>query len=157
MAKDESLLFLKSKIQQINYAIFKAEMHTEHQLPNNIISTIKSDDEGNIWFFTSFTGTSAQYIDQHFFAYLDYYKKGGECRLRLNGRATIVPDEDYAAEAQAGGDVAGNANLVMIKFKILHAEYIENKPTEHSSVKDKLKTFFSEIFIAHSHRVYDFT
>lgn len=157
MAKDEGLIFLKSKIQQINYAMFKAEMDSELQLPNNIISTIKTDDEGNIWFFTSFKGTSAQQIDQPFFAYLDYYKKGGECSLRLNGRATIVLDEDYPGADVQAVNVAGNVSLAMIKFKILHAEYIENKPAESSSVKDKLKTFFSEMFIPHSHRVYDFT
>lgn len=157
MAKDDTLLFLQNKIQEIKFAMFRAEMNTELPLPNNIISTIKTDSDGNIWFFTSCNGAYAQYLEKHFFAYLDYYQKGLDCRLRLNGKASIVEEGYNANETSTGSENSSGTDIVLIKFKILHAEYFENKPISVNSVKDKVKTFFTDIFIPHSHRVYDFT
>jgi general stress protein 26 len=156
MRKDDNLHFIKEKIHEFKTAMFRAEMDSELQLPNNIISTFKTDDEGNVWFFTSCKGAYAQHLDQDFFAHLQYYRKGQDSCLKLNGRASIVKEEadNTATDHNAS---SGNNNFVLIRFKILHAEYCENKQITTASVKEKLKTFFSDIFISNTHRIYDFT
>ena len=156
MRKDDNLRFIQDKIQEFKMAMFRAEMDSELQLPNNIIATFKTDDEGNIWFFTSCNGAYAKHFEQDFFAHLQYYRKGQDSCLRLNGRASIVREEEDTAGLDSNSN-PGNAAIVLIKFKILHAEYCENKQATTASVKEKLKTFFNDMFISGSHRIYDFT
>lgn len=158
LTKDNNLLFLENKIQQIKMAMFRAEIDSELQLPNNIISTIKTDSDGNIWFFTSCNGEYAKNIDKHFFAFLEYYQKGQDCRLQLSGKASIVEgDSETETSSAIETNSPINGSIVLIKFKILHAEYFENKSSVNISMKDKVKTFFTDIFIPHSHRMYDFS
>jgi hypothetical protein len=154
MRKDDNLRFIQDKVEGFKMAMFRAEMNSELQLPNNIITTFKTDDEGNIWFFTSCNGAYAQHFEQDFFAHLQYYRKGHDSCLRLNGRACIVKEEGAGVEDSV---IAGSTTIVLIKFKILHAEYCENKQAGTTSVKEKLKTFFSDLFISSPHRIYDFT
>ncbi|MCW3093807.1 MAG: hypothetical protein JWP81_4876 [Ferruginibacter sp.] len=154
-AKDDNLLFLESKINEIKVAIFRAELGEELRIPNNLVSTIKTDGEGNIWFFTSCDGAFAKNIKEHFHAYLDYYQKGQDCRLRLSGKASIIQDE-IEMDGEAIAVESETMNIALVKFKILYAEYFENKSAPVSLTK-KVKTFFTEIFVPHSHKTYDFT
>ena len=117
--KDDNLLFLEDKIREIKMAIFKPEINTELKLPNSVISTIKTDSNGNIWFLTSCNGTYKKSIDSNFFAYLDYHQKGQGCRLRLSGKALIVEEDNEGNSPIAGADLSADANIVLIKFKIL--------------------------------------
>ena len=154
LTKDENLDFLQNKIRNIKSAMFSSEINSELQLPNNIISTLKTDRDGNIWFFTSCNGHYAQNVDRQFYACLDYYQKGGECRLRVNGKASIVENSHYA------GFTSVNElpdNMMLIKLKILKAEYFENKHEAQKSLKEKVVNFFTELFIPHSYRSFNFT
>jgi len=157
LTKDENLLFLESKIQEIKIAMFKAEINSELQLPNNIVSTIKTDSEGNIWFFTSCNGAYAKNLDKNFFAYLEYYQKGQDFRLRLSGKASIVEGEENDMNSSVATAPIKRGSIVLIKFKIINAEYFEHKPCINVSIKNKVKTFFTDIFIPNSHRMYDFS
>jgi general stress protein 26 len=157
LTKVENLLFLENKIQEIKMAMFRAETDSELQLPNNIITTIKTDSEGNIWFFTSCYGEYVQNIDQQFFACLDYYQKGQSCVLRLSGRASIIEVDSQSDTTEVETNSFSTSNIILIKFKILHAEYFEKKPPVNLTIKNKVKTFFTDIFIPGSHRMYDFS
>ena len=152
---DDNLDFLKQKISSIKIALFKSEFNSELHLPNNIIQTIKVDDDGTVWFFTSCNGTYAKYIDRSFYAYLDYYRKGTDCRLQLSGKANIVDDENEGL----GNDYEKGAygKLVLVKMKIMQAEIFDNRPYETTSWTDKIKNMINHLFPAPTHRVYDFS
>src|SRR4051812_8750582 len=94
--QDENLVFLKQKISEIKVALFRAEINSELQLPNNIIQTLKVENNGTIWFLTSCSGYHAKTIERSFYAYLDFYKKGTGCRLQIGGKANIVEDDDQS-------------------------------------------------------------
>jgi general stress protein 26 len=153
---DENLVFLKEKIKDIKIALFKSEINSELRLPNNIIQTLKVEDDGTIWFFTSCSGDHAQNIDKSFYAYLDYYKKGTECRLQLSGRATIVEDDDESFLTMSNYSKSTANRLVLVKMKIMQAEYFENR-LPNVSWKEKVKVAFNHLFFNPSHRVYDFS
>ncbi len=154
---DENLAFLKEKIKDIRIALFKSEINSELQLPNNIIQTLKVEDDGTIWFFTSCNGEYAQNIDRSFYAYLDYYKKGTECRLQLSGRATIVEDDGEAFLTMSNYSKSTASRLVLVKMKIMQAEYFETKQSVNNvSWKEKVKVAFTHLF-APAHRIYDFS
>jgi hypothetical protein len=155
--KDDNLLFLENKIREIKTAIFKPEINTELKLPNSVISTIKTDGDGNIWFLTSCKGAYKKSIDKHFFAYLEYHQKGQGCRLRLSGKAVIVEEDSEADSFITDADLPADANIVLIKFKILYAEYTENKPAAPITMKDKVRSFLTNIFIPVPASKYDFS
>ena len=153
LAHDEHLSFLLSKVESLQIALFRAEIRSVLQLPNNIISTLKTDKDGHIWFFTSCSGNHAKSIDREFYGCLDYYQKGRDCRLQLSGKASIVEDSDHI---DAPLDPLGD-NIVLIKFKILKAEYFENKHVNRSTFREKISSFITDLFIEHSHREFDFS
>ena len=154
---DENLAFLKEKIKDIKIALFKSEINSELQLPNNIIQALKVEDDGTIWFLTSCTGDHAKSIDKTFYAYLDFYKKGTECRLQLSGRAPIVEDEQESFLTMSNYSKSTADRLVLVKFKIMQAEYFETKLQQNISWKEKMKVAINHLFFNPSHRVYDFS
>lgn len=155
--RDEHLDFIKEKIREIKYALFKAEINSTLQLPSNVIQTLKVESDGTIWFLTSCNNDQAKRIDKNFYAYLDYYKKGTDCRLQLAGKATIIdePDEDFLLLSNYSKNIAGK--LVLVKMKIMQAEYFENKTNNSRSLADKIKQTFYHIFLHNPHRTFDFS
>jgi hypothetical protein len=155
--KDDNLQFLQKKIGEIKVAMFRAEMNSELQLPNNIISTIKTDDDGNIWFFTSCHGKYAQHLEQNFYAYLDYNQKGGAYRVRISGKASIVPD-DTPTHTTSVDKSRLSDTIVLVRMKMMHVEYFENKTLQAtSSFKTRIRDFFTEMFTSHNYKQFDFS
>lgn len=153
---DPNLAFLQEKIKDIKIALFKSEMNSELQLPNNIIETLKVEEDGYIWFFTSCIGDHAKNLDRSFYAYLDFYKKGTDCRIQLSGKATIVEDDNGDFLTISNYSKSTAARLVLVKMKIMQAEYFENRQTLNLSWKEKVIGAFNNLFFQDAHRVYDF-
>jgi hypothetical protein len=153
---DHNLSFIQDKIKDISIALFKSEINSELQLPNNIIETLRVEDDGHIWFFTSCTGNHAQSIEKSFYAYLDFYKKGTDCRIQLSGKANIIEDNDGEFLTISNYSKTTASRLVLVKMKIMQAEYFENRNVANHSWKEKLKGAFQHFFFSESHRVYDF-
>lgn len=153
---DTNLAFLQEKINDIKIALFKSEMNSELQLPNNIIETLKVEENGYIWFFTSCNGDYAKNIDRSFYAYLDYYKKGTDCRIQVSGKANIVEDDNGDFLTISNYSKSTASRLVLVKMKIMQAEYFENRQTLNLSWKEKLVGVFNDLFFPDAHRVYDF-
>jgi hypothetical protein len=134
---DTTLAFLKGKIEDFRIALFKAEIDSEIRLPNNIISTLKVDEDGYIWFYTSCNSNYATQVDKEFFAYLDYYQKGRDSRLRVSGRACII--EGCGSDA----DKIESSKLLLLKMKMMHAEYSGNDVEKQQTWMNRIKTTFT--------------
>ncbi len=154
---DDNLDFLKQKINSIKIALFKSEFNSELHLPNNIIQTIKVEDDGTVWFFTSCNGDYAKYIDRSFYAHLDYYKKGTDCRLQVSGKANIVEDDNEEFSAGNIYETGAYGKLVLVKLKIMQAEFFEIGTQPTSSWADRIKNMINHLFPAPTHRIYDFS
>jgi len=146
---DSSLDFLREKIQDIKVALFRSEINSEISLPNNIVETISTDTEGNIYFFTSCKGQYASQIDKPFYAYLDYHKKGTDTRLCVSGKAVIVREEDDVAAPENEDHGINSRSIVLVKMKIMQAEYY-GKPQENNSWPHKLWSSFNHLFFPSS-------
>ena len=153
---DDNLDFLKQKINSIKIALFKSEFNSELHLPNNIIQTIKVDDDGTVWFFTSCNGNHVKNIDRPFYAYLSYQKKGSGCRLQISGKASIVENDNDGLFSMSSYSKGTYGKLVLVKMKIMQAEFFENKPLDNISWTEKIKNSFAYLFMAPAHRIYDF-
>ena len=156
--QDENLNFIKEKISDIKVAIFKSEINSELQLPNNIIQVLKVDDDGTVWFFTSCSGDHKQTIERSFYVYLDFHRKGVEGRLQISGHANVMEDQDDDFLNISNYSKSTANRLVLIKMKIMQAEYFEAKPSPQISMMDKIKMTFQQFFFDNTqHRIYDFT
>ena len=145
---DNSLTFLREKIQEIKVALFKSEIHSEISLPNNIVETISTDAEGNVYFFTSCKGNYAAQIDLPFYAYLDYHIKGTDTRLCISGKAVIVKEEEDVAAPENEEHGINSRSVVLVKMKIMQAEYSGKMPQENNSWTQKIMSTFSQLFFS---------
>ncbi len=155
--QDRNLEFLKEKIKTIKIALFKTELNPGLQLPNNIIQTLKVDDDGTVWFFTSCNGNHADHIDTPFYAYLNYQKKGANCRLQLGGKATLIKTDDQGLFSICNYAKGSYGKLVLVKMKIMQAEFFENNTFENISWTEKLKHTFNHLFMPPAYRTYNFS
>ncbi len=156
--QDENLIFIKEKISDIKVAIFKSEINSELQLPNNIIQVLKVDNDGTVWFFTSCSGDHKQTIERSFYVYLDFHRKGVEGRLQISGHASVVENQDDDFLNISNYSKSTVNRLVLLKMKIMQAEYFEPKPSPQVSVMEKIKMAFQHFFFDNTqHRIYDFS
>jgi len=154
---DRNLSFINDKINEIKIALFKTELGAELQLPNNIIQTLKADDDGTVWFFTSFNGKYCRNIDRPFYACLYYNKKGSDCRLQLSGKASMHNYDDAGLFSICNYTKGTYGRLVLVKMKIMQAEYFENKIGTNHSWTEKLKQTFNLIFQPSHNRSFSFS
>lgn len=146
---NENFEIITEKIRQTKIALFKPELNSELMLPNNIIQVLKMDDNGNIWFFTSCIKRQAANINKTFYAYFDFHKKGTNARLMINGTAFIVDDDSDVQEliTQSYYSNTLSPSLVLIKMKIMQAEYFEGHETGSKvSWKQRFMNSISQLF-----------
>lgn len=154
---NNNLAFIKEKINLIQVALFKSEMNSELPLPNNVIQTLRVEDDGTIWFFTTCNQNHARFISKSFYAYLDYYKKDTGCRLKLSGKAHIV-DNEYESDFSGSDSFSKEGyTSVLVKMKLMQAEFYENKSTTHFSWPEKIKNAFNNLFISPGYKSYHFS
>jgi general stress protein 26 len=153
----DNLDFLKKKINEIKLAKFSAEINSVLHLPNNVITALKVDDDGNIWFFTSYNGNYASKMDKCFYATLEFYSKGANGRLHIDGKATVIEDENYTNPFVVNKNKNNSVyNVVLIKLKILKAEYFKVRETSHPSINETIRNIFADMFYPDAHKQFDF-
>lgn len=155
----ENFGFITEKIKDIKVGLFKSEINSELLLPNNVIQVLKVDNDGHLWFFTSCNGRQAANINKTFYAYLDFHKRGTDSRLLLNGTAFIVDEEGDVNEliTQSNYSRSVASSLVLVKMKIMQAEYFEgHEQQKNSSLKDKIFNSIYSLFSDTNHKIFDF-
>jgi general stress protein 26 len=142
---DTHLNFLRTKIEQTKVAFFKSEINSVLSLPPNVVQILKTDDEGNIYFFTSCAGRYATQINEPFYAYLDFHKKGNDTRMQVSGKAQIMLDE--FEELNYINEEADEKNsIILIKMKMMQAEYFDRSADHSASWAKKIKSTFTNLF-----------
>jgi len=75
--------------------------------------------------------------------------------LRVSGLATIIEDEDDIGPFTIDKNNFAY-NIVLIKLKILKAEYFENKHIFSSSFKEAIRNIFGELFFSNAYKHFTF-
>jgi len=142
MLTANNLTFLKEKIQELHSALFFNTSNAVLKLPTTIITTLKVDDAGQIWFFVNRPEQYLHEFDKEFPAKLDFFRKGKWFYLHVTGKAFIVSDPEELNEiVNVTDEVRRKAmnHLVLIKFKIMNAEYYDHR-VEANGTFQKLKS-----------------
>ena len=73
--------------------------------------------------------------------------------MRTGGRATIIQDETVPYYTKSKNSID---HLVLIRFKIMTAEYFEERALHTSSLTTRVKDFFTEMLYSQRYRKFDF-
>jgi len=125
----QQLSFLQDKIKEIGSAIFFNLSDSVLKLPTSIVSTIRVDDMGYVWFFVQRPKQSIQEFETEFPVRLEFYKKGKSYFLQVSGKGWVVsdPEEVNATFNFAEQSPEVNSQMLLVKVKIMRAEYFETR------------------------------
>ncbi len=138
------LSFLQVKIVSIGTALFFCDDASLLPFPAYIITALKTDEEGHIWFFISRSWNQKVAYDRSSAVTLEFYRKGYPFSVKIDGRASLVNDQTTIQHFMQ--DLLGNsvqvkeeaiAGVLLVKVKIEKAAYKElmvrkpSKPLKH--------------------------
>jgi hypothetical protein len=145
----QQLNFLQEKIQEIGSAIFFNLSDSVLKLPTSIVKTLKVDDYGFVWFVMQKPRQNIKEFEAEFPVQLDYFKKGIRSFLQVCGKGWVVTDPEemntVALQPDEVEKVARNQS-VLVKVKILKAEFFENKTSGRSGWWQNLAQSFATWF-----------
>jgi hypothetical protein len=135
MATNQQLNFLTDKIQEIGSAIFFNESDSVLKLPTSIVTTLKVDEYGYVWFFIQKPKQDLREFDNEFPVRLDFFKKGKNYFLQVKGKGWVITDPEEMNSFVALPEDAkqiGMSDMVLVKVKMMKAEYYETKTARTS-------------------------
>ena len=133
MLPDSTIHFLQDKIEDLRSALFFSLSNAVLKMPTTIVTTLKVDEAGQIWFFVNRPTQYLHEFDKDFPARLDFFKKGKSFFLKINGKARIVDDpEEVNSLVSLPDEIRTQAmhQMVLVKLKIQHAEYFERETND---------------------------
>jgi hypothetical protein len=139
MAQDLHLGFIREKIYRLRTAVMYSMSDSIFRLPNDIVTAMKVDDEGQLWFICRAYFPESEQHERSFPVRLRFYRKGVDFYIEVSGKATIV-NTDYpgANKVRDKKDSAKDQKFFLIKMSMINIEYTEphaKKP------KSKLESF----------------
>jgi hypothetical protein len=138
MISDTHLGFLRDRIHEIGSALFFNTSNAAFKLPTSIISALKVDDYGNIWFFLHRPDVFIEDGDKEFPARLDFYRKGKPFFLQVSGKALVLTDTDELNDlVDLAPELKAEAlsHVMLVKVQVQHAEYYEQYKRPVSRLK----------------------
>lgn len=158
MLPDTNLEFIRTRIYEIRTALLYSLSDKLITVPNSLISVLKVDDKGQIWFLMNRPQLKMERSEQKFPARLQFYKKGTPYHMAITGHACMV--EEIAAlnhlfnGARTVRKVASN-NLVVVKLKMESVEYHEQVTAKKpkNALSKMLQSLYASLFVpSHSYQ-----
>ncbi len=146
---DKNLFFIQHKISTIRSALFFNGHNGNPYTATSIISALKMDENGGIWFFLN-NDAHLQATDEVFPARLYFYRKGIPFSVNIYGKAEVIRDLRYMSEL--AGINLNNCpeiaeKLVVIKVSTDAAEYHEWHAGKAPPIRmPKLIRFLNKLF-----------
>lgn len=136
MDANHQLSFLQERIEEIGSAIFYNLSESVLKLPTSIVSSLKVDEYGFVWFFVQKPTQNLKEFEQEFPTKLDFYRKGAGYFLQVTGKGFVVTDpEEMNAFVSLPDDVKKLANekYALVKVKIQKADYYQTRSMQKAA------------------------
>jgi len=136
MTPNQQLHFLQDKIKEINSAIFFNLSDSVLKFPTTLVSTLKVDDYGYVWFFVKKPKQNINEFETEFPVRLDYFKKGTEYFLQILGKAWVITDPE---EVNNFLSITNEVKLqdvedsVLVKVKMMRADFQQTQTRNSNS------------------------
>ena len=124
MVNDSNLQFIREKVCVLRNAVMYVSSAELVKLGNDIVTAIKVDEDGHLWFVTNRPAQIVSECEQCFPARLRFYRKGVGYNIEISGRATIV-SSDYSFNDMPSGAKKPNGKKVLVKLEMKNIEYTE--------------------------------
>jgi len=142
--------FLQEKINDIRSALFFSQNNDIIKMPTTIITVLRVDDDGQIWFFVTRPQQYLEAFEKEFPARLDFFRKGKDYFFQVMGKAFIIDEDDSAIDelSNVSMQIKDNAmhELVLMKVKIMTVEYYDNSVAENkywwNEISQKIQQWF---------------
>jgi len=123
---------LKSKIMELQSALFFTESASILKLPTHVISDVEMDSEGQIWFVIPRPMQQIEAFEKEIPAKLDFFKKGKDFFVKITGTAFLIADLEEVNENLALSatlrEKMNDAKLIGVKVTIQKSDLIDNTP-----------------------------
>jgi len=123
---------LKSKIQELQSALFFTEALSIVKLPTHVISDVEVDGERRIFFVVPRPVQHIDAFDKEIPAKLDFFKKGKDFFVKIRGIATLLTDAEtinsYDTISAEMKVKMSDAKSMGIMVTIEDADFVDNTP-----------------------------
>ncbi len=134
MYKDHgNLALIREKVSIIRSALFSDTGSGELKYNTCIISALKVDEQGCIWFLINRNGWRGFSDDLNFPASLSFYRKGVSYSLSISGRAEIISSQHVIQHTLTGlkeERQLDSQELLLVKMSIGHSVIFDWTITE---------------------------
>ena|ERR1700733_7413831 len=129
MLQHADLRFLQEKIQDLRSALFFSQNSSLLKISTTIVTILKADDLGQVWFLVPRPSQALHEFDREFPARLEFFRKGRRFFLHITGKAYIINDpEEINGLVYDEIKEKTTDHMVLIKVKMLKADYFESLP-----------------------------
>ena len=137
MGKDTNLQFIREKINEVRSAIMYSSSDEVIRLPNNIVSAVKVDEVGQLWFVCNRPCYLPEQYPPTFPARLHFYRKGKLFHIEVSGPARIVNNMQR--------DNNGTENRMLIKMEMKNIIYTETPDRQKNTIGQWLHKTFGRV------------
>lgn len=149
MHRNYDLNFMRERIEEIGSAIFHNLSNSVLKLPTSVVSTLKVDEYGFIWFLVQKPKQELKEFEQEFPTKMDFYRKGAGYFLQVYGKGYVVTDpEEMNAFVNLPEDLKklATSDYVLVKVKIQQGDCFEtvgmNKTSWWQSALANISSWF---------------
>ncbi len=138
MHSDPNLQFIREKIDQLRSAVMYSMSNSLIKLPNDIVTAVKIDEEGNLWFLSHLPAQSLNECEQSFPTRLRFFRKGYDFYVEVSGKATIMKNNYYVSSPSSTFEKGGirNKRPLLIKMTMNNVEYLEPHAKKNKTILD---------------------
>src|ERR1700761_6686783 len=126
MLPQSDLRFLQEKIQDLKNALFFSQNTSILRIATTIVSVLKVDELGQVWFFVPRPQQALHEFDREFPVKMEFFRKGASFFLHVSGKAFIITDpEEINSLVYEDIREQVDQHMVLIKVKMQKADYFE--------------------------------
>jgi general stress protein 26 len=147
MLSKTQITFLQEKVLQLRSALFFSMSNSVLKIPTTIVSALKVDEVGQVWFLIHRPSQQIQEFDKEFPAKLDFFKKGENFYLKLIGKACLVSDPEELNEVISVGDEdkqKASDGFILVKVRVSQISYYVNEEEQTSTWIGTIRSQFSK-------------
>jgi hypothetical protein len=135
--KDTNYQFIREKIYRLHSAIMYSMSNELIKIPNSIITVLRIDDEGHLWFQCKAPVHHIQHYEQSFPARLHFFRKGVRYFMEVSGSTAIIRSQDSNNIINGTKEAA-----LLLKMNINSVAYVEPEARK----KNRFEHFFENAF-----------
>ena len=119
---------LKSKIMELQSALFFTESLSIIKLPTHVIADVVVDEAGDIWFVIPKPAMHIDAYEKEMPAKLDFFKKGMDFFVKARGTAYLLIDANVEGLPEEMKKKMQDGQVIGVKVSVANSDLVDNTP-----------------------------